>query len=117
MSESKTVTLDEKEYQVPPLVPRQLRVVVPALMRLAPLAGDSSKLTTQLYDDMLLILYWGAVWPSDKKTDQGSGIQKLLDLPISFSEMTAAMKVIRDQTGLFQDASTEGAQPGEATNP
>jgi hypothetical protein len=114
MSETPTVTLAGRSYDVPPLVPRQLRVVVPALMRLAPIAADPSKLTTALYDDMMLILHWGAIWPNDKKIEQGAGVAQLMDSPISFSEMTKAMKVIRDQTGLFADAPPEGAQPGEA---
>lgn len=109
------VTIEGKEYPVPPLVARQLRVVVPAIMRLGALIGDPSKLTTALYDDMLTILAWGALWPNDKKTDIGAHLAALMDSPLSFTEMQSALKVIRDQTGLFADAPKEGAQPGEAS--
>ncbi len=110
MSENPTVTLGGKEYQVPLLVTKQLRIVVPAIMRLGPLAGDPTKLTTPLYDDMIQILFWGAVWPNDHKSTQ----DVLFNVHIPFIEIQKAMKVIRDQTGLFTDAPKGDAPPGEA---
>jgi hypothetical protein len=111
MSEFPVVTIAGKEYAVPPLVTKQLRIVIPAIMRLGPLASDASKLTTLLYDDMIQILFWGAIWPNDKKATT----DVLLDAHIPFLEMQKAMKVIRDQTGLFMDAPKEGAPSGEAS--
>ena len=115
MSEIPVVTIAGKSYPVPPLVARQLRIVIPAIMRLGILVGDSTKLSTALYDDMLTIIAWGALWPNgDKKGTADGHMATLLDSAISFAEMQAAMKVIRDQTGLFVAAPTEGAPPGEA---
>lgn len=111
MSENPTVTLGGKEYSVPLLVTKQLRIVVPAIMRLGPLAGDPTKLTTLLYDDMIQILFWGAIWPNDHKAT----MDVLTDTHIPFIEIQKAMKVIRDQTGLFVDAPQAGAPSGEAS--
>jgi hypothetical protein len=111
MAEIPTVTLAGKQYPVPILVARQLRIVVPAIMRLGVLAKDPTKLTTAHYDDMISILFWGAIWPNDRKANESF----LMDLPLSFQEMQDALTVIRGQTGLFVAAPPEGAPPGEAS--
>jgi hypothetical protein len=109
-----TVTFSGMIYPVPRLVPRQLRQVIPAVMRLAPLAGDPTKITTALYDDILNVLFWGAIWPNNKDANPSC----LMDTVIAFDEMMSALKVIRNQTGMFREiAPAEGAQPGEAQNP
>jgi hypothetical protein len=69
-----------------------------------------AEMTTPLYDDMIQILFWGAIWPNDKKAT----VDVLFDSHLSFAEMQNAMKVIRDQTGLFVSAPSEGAPSGEA---
>jgi hypothetical protein len=114
MSENPVVKLAGKTYSVPQLVPRQLRVVLPALARIRALApkdkgGEGAVLTTALYDDMILVLYWGAVWPNDKKADVGC----LLDVPVTQPEMWSAITVISNQTGTLVPAPEGGAQPGE----
>ena len=57
MSQTPSVTLAGVSYLVAPLTVKQLRHVVPAMMRMAPLIKDPSKFTTAIYDDMLQILY------------------------------------------------------------
>ena len=119
MSEHPVVTLADKSYSVPPLVPRQLRVVMPAIVRIDSIlpksrGGEGAPLTTAIYDDMISVIFWGAVWPNDKKADAGTTISVLMDSAISVEQMYHAMSVIRTQTGLFKAAPKEGAPPGEA---
>ena len=114
------VTLAGKQYPVPPLVPRQLRVVLPALLRALPkmMAWSQSAtegkvfdlpFPTDAYDDILVIAYQGAIWPNDKKADPGC----LFDQVVTFNELAAAIVVIQSQTGMFGRASG-GANAGEA---
>lgn len=110
-----------KEYEVPTLVPRQLRHVLPALLRAVPSmarfaeAAKEKKIFDQAfpvdaYDDMLTVIYWGVIWPNDKT----AAIDTVDDIPLSFSELTNAALAVQFQTGLFNKAS-EGAEPGEET--
>ena len=108
MSDIPSVTLAGKVYPVPQLVTKQLRIVIPAIMRLSKMV-QGAEITTPLYDDMIQILFWGAIWPNNRQATA----DVLFDTHIPFSEMNAAMKVIRNQTGLFTDAPAEGATPGE----
>lgn len=105
------VTLAGKDYPVPYLVPFQQRSILPALMRLNLMSDDMTKITTPLYDDIMLILYWGAIWPNDNQADQGFLLRK----SVKWEEILAALTVIRKQTGLFSDVPKTGDSPsGEA---
>lgn len=103
------VKIGGKEYPVPPLVVRQNRVVTPALIRLKEVSGDLSKLTSASYDDMMQIIFWGAIWPNDKTAQQTC----LLDEVIPFHTIPSIISVIRQQAGLFSETSGE-EQSGEA---
>ena len=118
------VKLAGKDYPVPRLVPKQQRIIIPALMRLGaaikllpPLPGsdkprgqfDTDKLTTDFYDQMLLAVYWGAVWPNDRSSNPS-----IMDnIPVTWPEIMDAMNVLREQTGFYGPAP-EGATPGES---
>lgn len=109
------VTLAGKQYPVPPLVPKQQRVVIPVLMKIAASFRksegrfDLSLVTTEFYDDILGCVYWGAVWPNDKQAPRSV----MDEMPTSLNELMAAINVIREQTGLFRPAA-EAATPGES---
>ena len=107
MSENPSITLAGKQYSVPPLVPRQLRIILPAMMRVGK-SGSLKDITEENLSDIYAIVFWGAVWPNDKKAT----LEGFLDSPASMSEINAALPVIRQQTGMFTTAP-EGATPGE----
>jgi len=93
------IRLAGRDYPVPPLVPSQQRIVVPALSRLGHLARE--KMTTEHYDDLLRIVYFGAM----KKADPALRFEDLLEMPIAGEDLLAAVRVIQDQTGLFKQAA------------
>jgi hypothetical protein len=108
------ITLAGKEYAVPPLVPRQLRHVIPRINELRPLIGTERKINLEDYpkflENILPLIYWGAIWPNDKKASEES----IEDIPVTNKELFNAITVIIKQTGLFM-AAPEGATPGEAS--
>lgn len=114
------VKLAGKEYEIPLLVPRQQRHVLPALLRAVPAMGKfaadakdgkifDSPFPTEAYGDLCTVVYWGAIWPQDHNASP----DVIEDMPVTFDELTTAVLAIQMQTGLFKKAS-EDATPGEA---
>lgn len=109
------VTLAGVEYFVPPLAFRQLRKVVPALMKLRPVLdnfhGDFSLLDEQVFDDLfaLVVATLSRAYPEVQAQD-------LIDLLITPAELLAAVAVIAPQTGLFTASAAPSPEPapGEA---
>lgn len=116
MEKTPTVMLAGKPYDVPLLVPKQNREVIPALLKLAPLfraeGGYIKDHYAEVTDLMMLVIYWAVIWPI-KKGDGEDGIRAVSEMPITHAETLASLNVIRMQTGLFTKAP-EGAEPGEA---
>lgn len=112
MEEAPTVTLAGKVYPIPLLVPRQQREVVPALLQFTSVLGDMSKMSKDHYNELLKIVYWGAIWPNKKDAHFE---RDLLDTEVQWSEIVAAVATIRERTGLFRKAEDgEDAPTGEA---
>ena len=116
------VTLGGTQFEVPPLVPRQQRHVIPALLRAVPAmvawqaevkAGKifEAEYPLAAYDDMLTVAYWGAVWPSNKSSDRDI----ILDMQISHAELTTACLAVQMQTGLFAKAEPGAPEPEKKT--
>src|SRR4051812_30324875 len=104
-----TVTLAGKEWPVKPLVILQLRVVVPAVMRIKTMVPSS--ITEEQYSDLIEIVYQ-AIAPGQspplKKED-------FLTLPISLREMMEALDVIMPQAGLVKAEGGQGEAPASST--
>lgn len=120
-----TITLAGKVYSVPKLVPRQQRIVLPALLRATPIMLDigrhlgegkiadlQSKMTTETFEDLLRVTYWGVIWPNDKKFNY----EAIYDMAIDINDLLAAAVLVQKQTGLYR-AAPEGATPGESNPP
>ena len=115
------VTIGGKTYNVPPLVFRQVRIVHPVLLKMMSLFRadangkfviDYEKLSTQMYDEFARAIFWGILWPNDRKLSEGEGLAQIMDMNLQITDMFAALSVIRDQSGMFVKAQ-EGATPGE----
>lgn len=104
MSDFPTVALAGKVWPVKPLVVLQLRVVVPAIMRLTKMVPTS--ITEEQYADLIDVVYQGvapAQTPPLKKDE-------FMAMSITLREMIAALDVIMAQAGLIRKADA----PGEA---
>jgi len=110
MTDSK-ITIAGVEYPVKPLVGRQLRFVMPALMRWHKAASDFTKMQPENYDDLYTIIYYGAIQPVNKDLTPG----KLLDSEdITFGDLMHAVSVITKESGLFRNAKEGDISLGEA---
>lgn len=111
------VTLTGKQYAVPLLVPKQQKVVIPFLMKLAKdiriVDGkptfDFGKITPEFIGELTEAVFWGAIWPNDKK----ASLDGFSETAVSYLELITAINVIREQTGIFRSAP-EGASAGES---
>lgn len=117
-----TVKLAGNVYAVPPLVPRQQRFALPTIMKLGNAirvlppgpngeprgAFDVTKLSPEFYDEIVIAVFWGAIWPNMKNATPDI----MQDMQVSWAELMAAINVIREQTGLYGPAP-EGATSGE----
>lgn len=102
--EHPTVSLGGKDYPVRPLAIRQMRVVIPAMVRLKGLRIEA--ITEAQIDDLASIAYH-AVYPAQEKLTR----EDFDGLPVSPLELMQALPVIARQTGM---APKEDAGPGEA---
>ena len=102
-SEYPTVTLAGTHYPVKPLVVKQMRVVVPAMMRLQSL--KLSTITEDQITDLVEICYQ-AVCPCQDKLTRDD----FTNLPITPWELLDALPIIASQTGMLK----KDAAPGEA---
>lgn len=112
-----TVTLGGRQWPVPELAIRQLRLVRRPLIDLtdAIAASESEttgervmKLSTADYEQMVEIVYQGLTRAHPKL-----GREEFLDLPATDMEIFQAFLVVRSQSGLFVTAN-EARPPGEA---
>jgi hypothetical protein len=93
-----------KEYPVPPLVPRQLREVVPAIMKSAMALGDIRNATPEAFQKLLEVIYWGIIWINDPNRNNPSTSIKftiLDEMPIGMPEIMEAVRLVQKQTGLY----------------
>lgn len=103
MTNLPTISLAGKDWPVKPLVILQLRIVVPAVMRIKGMSPTS--ITEEQYNDLIEIVYQ-AVAPGQEpplKKDE------FMAMPVTLKQMMEALDVILLQAGLVQNAS-----PGEA---
>ena len=108
--EALKITIAGVDYPVKPLVGRQLRFVMPALMRWRKVAMDISAMQPENYDDLYAIIYYGAIQAVDVKLTP----TKLLDVPgIGFTDLTTAVGIITQATGLFRKAEEGDTTKGE----
>ena len=99
-----TIRLGGTDYPVKPLVIRQMRVVIPAMMRLKALRFEA--ITEEQIADLVEISYQAVQPGQDKLTREAFN-----NLPISPLDLMAAMPVIAAQSGM---APKKEADPGEA---
>lgn len=98
-----SIRLAGQDYPVKPLVVKQLRVVVPALMRLRLARLDS--ITQEQFDDLVEIAFQ-AVSSSQPTLTRDA----FTDLPIRAMELMNAIPVVAKQSGMVGEESP----PGEA---
>ena len=119
MSDLPIVTLAGKEYRVPLLVPRQQRIVLPAIMRSGESIGvfikaletsSAKEFPLDAYDDLLSVAFWGAMWPNDKTMTRDF----ILEIPVTFAELVKAFMVVQVQTGLYAKVEQSGEAQAEA---
>jgi hypothetical protein len=96
------IKLGGQDYPVKPLVVRQLRVVIPALMRLR--AARLDAITQEQFDDLAEIVFQAVSTGTPGLTREA-----YLELPIRAIDLMNAVPVIGSQAGM-----TEEAEPGEA---
>lgn len=112
-----TIVLGGEAFPIPALAFKQNRKIQPLLARVAPKIIDNGAriidLTDQDVDDLLNIalIALSRAHP-DVKPDS------LDDMPVTVSELTMALLVVAQQTGLFGGQSkTAGEAPGEPNPP
>jgi hypothetical protein len=112
-----TVTLGGRQWPIPELAIRQLRLVRRPLIDLTDqIAATESettgervmKLSTAQYEAMVEIVYQGLTRAHPKLTRD-----EFLDMPATDMEIFQAFLVVRSRSGLFVTAS-EARPPGEA---
>lgn len=118
--ENPIVTLAGKEYEVPFLVPRQNRIVLPLIFEygqpikdfIAELeSGKAKSFPSDQYAALLTIVYWGVIWPNDKTSKPDS----IDEMAVSYSELLKAFGAVQWQTGLFiKPDESKVASSGEA---
>lgn len=111
MTDHPSITLAGKHYPVKPLVIRQLRVVVPALMRLKTM--NLSAVTQDHMDDLIEITYQ-AVCPGHEPPLTRDAF---MSMPIAMPELLAALPVIAEQSGMLKKDASPGEAPGAESPP
>src|SRR4051812_1376490 len=96
-----TIRLAGKDYPVKPLVVKQLRIVVPAMMRLRGARLDT--ITEAQFDDLVEIAFT-AVCPCQP----GLTRDAFTDLPIKAVELMKAIGVIAEQSGMVEGENPTG---------
>ena len=102
--EHPTIRLAGQDYPIRPLAIRQMRVVIPAMVRLKGLRIEA--ITEAQIGDLVSIVYQ-AVYPAQDKLTR----EDFSGLPISPLELMQSLPVIAQQTGM---APKKDAEPGEA---
>jgi hypothetical protein len=99
-----SVSLAGKDYPVKPLAIRQMRVVIPAMVRLRGLRIET--ITEAQIDDLAEI-----VWQAVRTAPDSPTREEFNDLPIPPLDLMKALPVIAAQTGM---APKKDPEPGEA---
>ena len=102
--EHPVVSLGGKDYPVKPLAIKQMRVVIPAMIRLK---GMRIETITEEQIDALVEIVYQAVYPEQEKLTRDD----FANLPITPLELMKSLVVISQQTGM---APKKDAEPGEA---
>lgn len=108
MTDAPTITLAGKPWPIPELAPRQLRIVVPGLVRLQ---GLNTQSITADQMDAIFDVVLAAVRRAHPDTDR----EAFMDWPISTAELLAALPVIATQAGMLSQGPEKDAAPGEAS--
>ncbi|MCE9561886.1 MAG: hypothetical protein K8U57_07515 [Planctomycetes bacterium] len=107
------VTLAGQAFPVKPLVIYQLRVVVPAILRLTNMVPTA--ITEEQYADLTEVVYQ-AIAPAQSPPLSRDGF---MNMPVSLAEMIASLDVIAEQAGLVRRAAplgeAEAASPSTGT--
>jgi hypothetical protein len=105
------VILGGTEYSVPPLVPRQMRIVLPACIKVTSLLKvDINGWSQDTIDALYQVVWWGAIEPNGAKPTYA----EFLNLNVSFQEMLVAFPIIQQQTGMFTLKEDKKVLMGEA---
>ena len=103
-SEYPTITLAGQAYPVKPLVVKQLRIVVPAMLRLRNAQFDS--ITEGQFDDLVEVAYQ-AVCPCQQSLTRDA----FTNLPIKTMELMGCIPFIAQQAGMMAKESESGEVP------
>lgn len=101
--EHPTVSLGGTDYPVKPLAIKQMRVVIPAMVRLKGLRIET--ITEAQIDDLVEIVWQAVRTGQEQLTRDAFG-----DMPISPLDLMKALPVVAAQTGM---AAKKDAEPGE----
>ena len=101
--ENPTVSLGGIDYEVKPMVIKQMRVAFPALMRIRKMVMGSAldDMTTENYDDMARCVYEGIAPGYFEKNKTPLSYDAFTNLPIGTLEMLAALRTIARQAGML----------------
>lgn len=96
-----TISWAGKEWPVPLLAPKQNRQVIPAAMRsrasITKVIGGQEPLTTEEYDDLSLIVFYGL-----KRAHPNLTRDQFDDTPLSIRDLMVAVTVVSQQTGIMK---------------
>lgn len=120
METVRKITLAGKEWEIPPLVIRQTRIIDPLIIKLAPVlakwraptVASLPEIDQEQYDGLLLIAYTALHVRNKELT-----IDQFYDMPVTLYELLVAFPQIAYQTGLFTEQPQKELAPGEAPAP
>jgi len=104
ISEYPVIRLGGKDYPVKPLVVKQLRIVVPALMRLR--GATLARITEAQFDDLVEVVYLAICTSTPGLTRDA-----FTDFTVSAIELIQTVPVIAAQAGMTEGEATPGEAP------
>ncbi len=111
-----TIEWDGKQWPIPLLAPRENRIVLPAVMRsritVQKMTQENAPMTTEEYDDLTLIVYWGL-----RRAHPSLTRDQFDDVPISTIDLLRAMTTVARQTGAVAVGEGGAAAVGEDKAP
>jgi hypothetical protein len=99
------VTLGGKEFTVPLLVARENRIIDPIILKLLPIFAnwqDNKNLVLSQIGEKEYDALHEMVFVAINRLQPEMTKEKLLDLPITLSELINSFSVIAKQTGIFE---------------
>jgi hypothetical protein len=111
MSEARdapTIRLAGKDWPIPELAIRQIRIIVPAMVKLRVL--DIATISTEQMDSLFEVVL-AAIRRAHPEIER----EAFFDWPISLSELLAALPVIVTQAGIGLAAGAGDTSAGEAS--